>query len=85
MPIMRVFESKKLGVKIFVLTMMFYIIIVIAVTGWLVLESFRSEKKSITRELQIYEHTFKTSAYSGESCHPFRRKVSTFSPILIPL
>ena len=24
-------------------------------------------------------------AYSGESCHPFRRKVATFSPVLIPL
>ena len=25
------------------------------------------------------------SAYSGESCHPFRRKVATFSPVLIHL
>ncbi|MGD9267139.1 MAG: PAS domain S-box protein, partial [Desulfobacterales bacterium] len=55
---MRLFKSKHLGDKIFGYTMLFYLVVVCAITIWLVTENYRSARQGILRELNIYESTF---------------------------
>ncbi|MDX1708963.1 MAG: PAS domain-containing protein, partial [Desulfobacterales bacterium] len=55
---MQLFKSKHLGDKIFGYTMLFYLIVVCAITFWLIEENYRSAKQGVLRELKIYESTF---------------------------
>ena len=55
---MRVFKSKRISDKIFGYTMIFYLIVVCAITFWLVEETYRSAKLGIMRELKLCETTF---------------------------
>ena len=55
---MKLFKSKHLGDKIFGYTMLFYLVVVCAITFWLIEENYRSTKQGVLRELKIYESTF---------------------------
>ena len=55
---MRLFKSRHLGDKIFGYTMIFYLVVVCAITFWLVAETYRSTRQDVLRELKIYETTF---------------------------
>ena len=56
--IMRLFKAKRLSDKIFGYTMLLYLAVVCAITGWLVFETYRSAKQGVYRELKLYENTF---------------------------
>ena len=55
---MQLFNAKHLSDKIFRYTMLLYLAVVCAITGWLVFETYRSAKQGVFRELKIYESTF---------------------------
>ena len=55
---MRLLKSKRLSDKIFGYTMLFYLIVVCAITFLLVAETYRSARLGVLRELKLYETTF---------------------------
>ncbi|MBW2429901.1 MAG: response regulator, partial [Deltaproteobacteria bacterium] len=55
---MRLFKAKRLSDKIFGYTMLLYLAVVCTITVWLVLETYRSAKQGVYRELKLYESTF---------------------------
>jgi PAS domain S-box-containing protein len=56
---MRLLKTKHLSDKIFGYTMLFYLVVICAITFWLVADNYRSARKGVLRELKIYEDTFK--------------------------
>ena len=52
------FKANHLGDKIFGYTMLLYLAVVCAITVWLVLETYRSAKQGVYRELKLYEKSF---------------------------
>jgi len=57
---MRLLKTKRLSDKIFGYTMLFYVVVVCAITSWLVAETYKSAKEGLTRELNLYESAFST-------------------------
>jgi PAS domain S-box-containing protein len=58
---MRIFKPKRLSDRIFGYTMLFYLVVVCAITFWLVAETYRSARQGVLGELRIYETTFSQS------------------------
>ena len=55
---MRLLKAKRLSDKIFGYTMLFYLLVVCAITFWQVAETYRGARQGVFRELKIYESTF---------------------------
>ena len=55
---MRLLKFKHLSDKILGYTMIFYLVVVFAITTWLIAETYRSAREGVFRELKLYESSF---------------------------
>ena len=54
------YKLKRLSNKVFIITMFFYIVIVVLVTSWIVKETREAAEQGVVRELEILEAAFET-------------------------
>jgi hypothetical protein len=55
---MRLLRPKHLSDKVLGYTMVFYLVVVFAITTWLIADTYRSAREGVFRELKLYESLF---------------------------